>query len=88
MPCPLLFCSDVSVIGTQFYVMEYVQGRIFRDPSLVQVPAGERDLLYQNLVQTLARLHTIDWRKAGLEGYGGRNNKITYCQRQVCMVLF
>ncbi len=83
MPRPLILCTDTSVIGTQFYVMEYVEGRIFRDPSLVGVSAKEREQLYSGLVRTLAWLHNIDWKKIGLEGYGGRNAKKNYCERQV-----
>lgn len=72
------------MIGTQFYVMEYVQGRIFRDAGLMEAPPTERRLLYTSLVKTLAWLHNIDWRGIGLEGYGGRrNNDKTYCERQV-----
>ena len=86
VPRPLLHCTDTSIIGTEFYVMEYVPGRIFRDLSLTNLPPQERTAIYKNLVETLALLHTIDWKSIGLDGYGGRNRNYSYCERQVCFV--
>lgn len=80
VPRPLLYCSDLNVIGTEFYLMSYVKGRHFRDPTLSGLPESERRLLLLALFQTLARLHSINWKAAGLEGYGGKGD---YCHRQV-----
>ncbi|KFV87972.1 Acyl-CoA dehydrogenase family member 11, partial [Struthio camelus australis] len=80
VPEPLLYCSDVSVIGTEFYVMQHVQGRIFRDPSLPEVGPAERSALYIAMIETLALLHSFDVRALGLQGYGGGPG---YCRRQV-----
>uniref|UniRef100_A0A4W3H9T7 Acyl-CoA dehydrogenase family member 11 n=1 Tax=Callorhinchus milii TaxID=7868 RepID=A0A4W3H9T7_CALMI len=80
VPKPLLFVDDDSIIGTNFYVMEHVQGRIFRDMSLPGVRPAERAALYVAMIETLARLHSADWRALGLQGYGKDRG---YCKRQV-----
>uniref|UniRef100_A0A7M4EHI5 Acyl-CoA dehydrogenase family member 11 n=1 Tax=Crocodylus porosus TaxID=8502 RepID=A0A7M4EHI5_CROPO len=80
VPEPLLYCSDVSVIGTEFYVMEHVQGRIFRDLTVPEVSPAERSALYVAVMETLARLHSFDLQSLGLQGYGRGPG---YCRRQV-----
>ncbi|XP_058513220.1 acyl-CoA dehydrogenase family member 11 [Ochotona princeps] len=80
VPKPLLYCSDTSVIGTEFYVMEHVQGRIFRDLTVPEVSPVERSALYVAMIETLARLHSLDVRSLQLEGYGAGPG---YCRRQV-----
>lgn len=82
VPRPLCLCTDNNVIGSHFYVMEKVNGRIFRHASFPGASPDERRLLYKSLVETLARLHSINWRAIGLAGYGGRSKK-SYCERQV-----
>jgi aminoglycoside phosphotransferase (APT) family kinase protein len=47
------YCDDASVIGTSFYCMQFVEGRIFRDPSLASLPAMERTEVYRALVKVL-----------------------------------
>lgn len=80
VPKPLLYCSDASVIGTEFYVMERVQGRIFRDFTLPGVSPAERSAIYVAMIETLARLHSLNIRSLQLEGYG---TGVGYCKRQV-----
>ncbi|CAN2389685.1 acyl-CoA dehydrogenase family [Pristimantis euphronides] len=80
VPRPLLDCKDVTVIGTEFYVMEHVQGRIFRDITLPEVRPAERSALYIALSETLARLHSLNIHTLNLTGYGKGKG---YCQRQV-----
>uniref|UniRef100_A0A8C8RZW5 Acyl-CoA dehydrogenase family member 11 n=1 Tax=Pelusios castaneus TaxID=367368 RepID=A0A8C8RZW5_9SAUR len=80
VPEPLLYCSDVSVIGTEFYVMEHVQGRIFRDLVLPEVSPAERSALYVAMIETLARLHSFSLHSLGLQEYGRGPG---YCRRQV-----
>ena len=63
-------CPDPSVIGTEFYVMEFVAGRIFWEPSLPEVPAAERAACFDAMNDTIARLHAIDPVTAGLADYG------------------
>src|SRR5262249_26317408 len=55
-------CEDDSVIGTVFYVMDCVHGRIITDLAIPGVTLRERRLIYESLVDVLARLHTADWR--------------------------
>ena len=80
VPHTHVFCGDPAVIGTPFYVMDYVEGRIFTDPRLPGLAPAERAAIYDAMNATLARLHGLDWRAAGLATFGlpGR-----YVKRQV-----
>nr|XP_012622323.1 acyl-CoA dehydrogenase family member 11 isoform X1 [Microcebus murinus] len=80
VPKPILYCSDASVIGTEFYVMEHVQGRIFRDLSIPGVSPAERSAIYVAMVETLAQLHSLNIRSLQLEEFGIGAG---YCKRQV-----
>jgi aminoglycoside phosphotransferase (APT) family kinase protein len=73
-------CDDPSVIGTPFYVMDYVPGRIFLDPLLPSVPREERAAVYLGQMDALARLHGFDWRRGGLQDYGKPEQ---YAARQI-----
>lgn len=70
VPEVLLLCADESVIGTMFYVMEYLPGRIFADAGLPTLAPDHRAAIYDDMGRVLAALHAIDWRAAGLEGFG------------------
>lgn len=80
VPRTYVLCEDESVIGQAFYLMEWVQGRIFRDPKLPGMTPSERAAIYDAMNATLARLHAVDYRAVGLEGYGKPGN---YFQRQI-----
>ncbi|XP_049622460.1 acyl-CoA dehydrogenase family member 11 [Suncus etruscus] len=80
VPKPLLYCSDASVIGTEFYVMEHVQGRIFRDFTIPGVSPAERTAIYVAMIETLAWLHSLDIQSLRLQKYG---RGAGYCKRQV-----
>ncbi|XP_039646868.1 acyl-CoA dehydrogenase family member 11 [Perca fluviatilis] len=80
VPQPLLHCTDVEIIGTEFYLMEHVRGRIFRDIRLPEVSPAERTALYVAAVEALAKLHSLDLASLNLEGYGKGSG---YCKRQV-----
>uniref|UniRef100_A0A3B3TDC9 Acyl-CoA dehydrogenase family, member 11 n=1 Tax=Paramormyrops kingsleyae TaxID=1676925 RepID=A0A3B3TDC9_9TELE len=80
VPEPLLFCADQSVIGTEFYVMEHVQGRIFRDIRLPGLSVAEQVALYVAAAEVLAKLHSLDLAALGLGDYGRGPG---YCKRQV-----
>ncbi|XP_018411439.1 PREDICTED: acyl-CoA dehydrogenase family member 11 [Nanorana parkeri] len=80
VPQALFYCNDVMVIGTEFYVMAHVEGRIFRDVTLADVLPAERSALYIALAETLSRLHSFNIHKLNLTGYGKGKG---YCQRQV-----
>ena len=72
VPVPGLhcYCDDESIIGTPFYVMEYLAGRIFTDPLLPGLDAAQRAAIYDAMNDALARLHTVDWRGLGLGDFG------------------
>jgi aminoglycoside phosphotransferase (APT) family kinase protein len=77
---PYLLCEDESVIGTMFYVIDYVEGRIFWDGALPGLEPAERGVIYDAMNQTLARLHGIDYAKIGLGDYGKAGS---YTARQI-----
>ncbi|GBG32396.1 Acyl-CoA dehydrogenase family member 11 [Hondaea fermentalgiana] len=72
VPVPKMYayCSDESVIGSEFYVMEFVRGRIFKKASLDEMTPQDRTKAYESAIETLARIHSVDWRNVGLEDYG------------------
>jgi len=80
VPRVLAFVEDESVIGTQFYVMEFVEGRIIEDILLKNETPENRRLIYGSLLECLAKLHRVDFRVVGLEGFGKPKN---FFQRQL-----
>lgn len=74
VPPMLLYCDDRSLIGTPFYVMERLQGRVLSDYALLSVDAGDRRAYLFELAETLARLHALDWQAIGLSDYGRPGN--------------
>jgi aminoglycoside phosphotransferase (APT) family kinase protein len=77
VPEALVLCSDDSVIGSMFYVMRYVPGRIFWNCQMPDLGRAERAALYDSANQTLARLHTVDHTALGLADYGRPGNYFT-----------
>ena len=73
-------CTDDTVIGSMFYVMSYIDGRVFWDPSLPELRPEQRTALYEVLLRTLAAIHAVDVGKAGLADYGKPGN---YFARQL-----
>jgi aminoglycoside phosphotransferase (APT) family kinase protein len=67
---PHLLCSDASVIGTEFYVMDYVEGRVFWDTSFPEVSREERPQYFDAMNAVLAELHNVDPVNAGLSWFG------------------
>ena len=80
VPRTVFLCNDESVIGTIFYVMEFVDGRIFWDPTLPEIDENKRMKVYEETVHIMAELHKIDVEKAGLLDFGKPGN---YFERQV-----
>lgn len=80
VPRMRVLCEDDDVIGTPFFVMDFVEGRVFADPTLPDVAVDERRAMYDSMNDTLARLHRVDWRAAGLEDYG---KPARYVARQI-----
>ena len=79
-PEPLAICDDPEVIGAIFYVMELARGRAYADGTLPDFDAATRRRMYEQLVDTLADLHSIDPIAAGLGDFGKPGN---YFERQV-----
>jgi aminoglycoside phosphotransferase (APT) family kinase protein len=73
-------CTDDSVVGAMFYVMEMVEGRILWDGALPDCTKEERRAIYEHKIATLAKLHTTDVEKVGLSDFGKPGN---YFARQI-----
>lgn len=82
VPVPRLFglCEDSGIVGTPFYVMERVEGRIFRNTQLPELEQRDREDIYLSMASTLGRLHGVDWKAAGLSDFGRPDD---YVRRQV-----
>jgi aminoglycoside phosphotransferase (APT) family kinase protein len=80
VPRAHLLCEDRAVIGTEFFVMDYLQGRIFWDPTLPQCRPDERPALYDEMNRVLAALHLVDPAAVGLDDFGRPGN---YFGRQI-----
>ena len=80
VPRTVFLCNDESIIGTIFYVMEFVDGRIFWDPTLPEIDENKRMKVYEETVRIMAELHKIDVEKSGLLDFGKPGN---YFERQV-----
>jgi aminoglycoside phosphotransferase (APT) family kinase protein len=77
---PHRLCEDEAVIGTAFYVMDYVDGRVLWDQSLPAMSKGERFAIWSELNRVIAQLHMFDYRALGLETFGKSGN---YIERQI-----
>ncbi|HUQ88306.1 MAG TPA: phosphotransferase [Vicinamibacterales bacterium] len=80
VPPALLMCEDASVIGTPFFIMGCVDGRVFRQPHLPGVSTADRAAMYAEMADVLARLHAVDVAAVGLSDYGKPGN---YYSRQI-----
>jgi aminoglycoside phosphotransferase (APT) family kinase protein len=77
---PLHLCTDESIVGSMFYLMAFVDGRIFWDPSLPDLSPPDRAAIYDAIVDAMAALHAIDPAAVGLADYGKPGN---YFERQL-----
>jgi aminoglycoside phosphotransferase (APT) family kinase protein len=77
---PFGLCTDDSVVGTMFYIMDMVEGRILWDGTFPEMTPAQRAATYEAEVSTFAALHNVDWKKAGLEGFGKDGD---YIARQI-----
>ena len=82
VPVPKTYglCEDDDIAGTSFFVMDFLDGDLFWDPMIPSLSNKDRTEIYQNKNKTLAQLHSVDYKKIGLEGYGKPGN---YVARQV-----
>jgi aminoglycoside phosphotransferase (APT) family kinase protein len=70
VPEAYFFCDDPKVIGTPFYVMERMRGRVFWSQTLPEVPREDRRPIYFGMADALARLHKVDYQAVGLGDFG------------------
>ena len=80
VPRTFAYCADASVIGTPFFVMECVEGRIFWDPALPELSRTERHALWDDVNRVVAALHRVDVSAVGLADFGRPGN---YFERQI-----
>ncbi|XP_033126637.1 acyl-CoA dehydrogenase family member 10-like [Anneissia japonica] len=82
VPVPNLIslCEDSSIIGTPFYLMDFMEGRIFKDPSCPGLSPDERCQVYEAMRNVLSQIHSVDVTAAGLDDFGKYGN---YIERQI-----
>ena len=80
VPRPCCLCEDDEVIGTMFYIMEFMNGRIFWELDLPGMAPSAREALYDDVNRILARLHSLDYGALGLDDFGKPGN---YFARQI-----
>ena len=80
VPKMMLYCTDKTIVGTPFYLMERLHGRVFPDYALSGMDPVERRAIYFAMADAMARLHTVDWAAVGLSDYGRAGS---YFARQI-----
>ncbi len=80
VPRPYVLCEDEEIVGTMFFIMEFVEGRIFWELDLPDSDPGERRAIYEHANQTIADLHNFDYEQIGLSDFGKPGN---YFARQI-----
>jgi len=80
VPKPYALCRDDSVIGTTFYIMQFLPGRILADPKMPGISPADRGRIFDSMNDVLARIHKVDYRAVGLGDYGREGQ---YIQRQI-----
>ncbi|KAE9552798.1 hypothetical protein FO519_003985 [Halicephalobus sp. NKZ332] len=82
IPVPKVYDYVEDVLDTPFYLMEFVDGRLFVDPNLEGVRKEDRKEMYENYMQVLAKLHSLDFKSLGLGNYGREGD---YMKRNISM---
>ena len=80
VPTTYALCEDIEIIGTAFYLMEFMEGRVLWDPSMSGSSKGEALGVYTSMNSTLAKLHSVDPFELDLESFGRPGN---YVGRQI-----
>ena len=80
VPGTYFLCEDETIIGQMFYVMEYVPGRVFEKSNMPQCTPSDRSRMYHSMANVFGALHSVDYRKIGLEDFGWPTD---YVARQV-----
>ncbi|GBG24207.1 Acyl-CoA dehydrogenase family member 11 [Hondaea fermentalgiana] len=83
VPVPEMYhlCMDDGIIGKPFYIMQFCEGRIFKDASLAELPREERAACWKSLLEALAKIHNVDYKAVGLGDFARAGNG--YFERQV-----
>src|SRR5207237_3344257 len=76
LPSLRLFCDDATIIGTPFYVMDHVEGRVIASSTLPQLSPQDRAAVYTDFATLGAKLHTVDFRACGLKDFGKNENYV------------
>jgi len=93
IPTPYAYCKDETILGAEFYLMEFVQGRIFVDPRMTSIGSKEeRTEAFKDALRVMANIHNVPWWLIGLEKHGGRasgkdKTNPTYIERQLQRLL-
>jgi aminoglycoside phosphotransferase (APT) family kinase protein len=74
VPSPILYCEDAGIVGTPFYMMARLEGRLFPDSSLPGISRDQRHASYAAMCATMAAMHQFDWAGAGLGDFGKPGN--------------
>ncbi|WP_019447523.1 phosphotransferase [Cupriavidus sp. BIS7] len=80
VPRTYLYSEDTSIVGSPFYVMEFLQGRVLVDQSLPGIPQAQRTAMYREMNRVIGALHRVDFSAVGLDDYGKHGG---YIARQV-----
>ncbi|KAJ3572099.1 hypothetical protein NP233_g3308 [Leucocoprinus birnbaumii] len=80
VPEPIILCEDVSILGTPFYIMEFLEGRIFTDTRMLEVSPQDRRECWLSAVRSLAALGSVDPYQVGLSSFGPSTD---YFPRQI-----
>jgi aminoglycoside phosphotransferase (APT) family kinase protein len=80
VPKTYALCDDAEVIGTAFFLMDYVEGRVLWDPTLPELTPAQRTAHYREMNRVIAALHRVDPAAVGLADYGKPGN---YLARQI-----
>lgn len=80
VPKVVLFHAEKDVVGTPFYIMEKLPGRVFSECALPDMTPQERRAIYMGMAEAMAALHRVDWAAIGLSDYGREGS---YFSRQL-----
>ena len=80
VPKPILYCPETDVVGTPFYLMERLRGRVFSNYGMLALSPAARRACYESMCRTMAAIHSFNWAGAGLADYGRPGN---YFERQL-----
>lgn len=80
VPYPYAYCDDDKILGSEFYIMEFISGRIFTDSSMPGMTRKDRERAFEDVMSVIANLHDVDIGGVGLSTFGKGGN---YVQRQL-----